>query len=167
GARVRAAGGVADSQVVGDAAGARDFLRAQPHANGKVGVIGYCSGGRHALLVACSAPGFDALVDCWGGSVVVEKSDLTEKRPVAPIDLVDKLACPILGLFGNDDKNPSPEHVNKLEAKLKSLGKNYEFHRYDGAAHAFFNYMRQSYRPEQTADGWKKIFAFYGKTLSA
>jgi carboxymethylenebutenolidase len=165
-AKARAAGGMPDAQVVGDAAGARDFLRAQPHANGKVGVIGFCSGGRHALLVACSAPGFDAIVDCWGGSVVVDKSGLTEKRPVAVIDLVGKLACPLLGLFGNDDKNPSPEHVNKLEETLKRAGKTYEFHRYDGAAHAFFNYFRPSYRAEQTIDGWKHIFALYGKTLS-
>ncbi len=168
GARVRAAGGVADAQVVGDAAGARDFLRAQSHASGKVGVMGFCSGGRHALLIACSAPGFDALVNCWGGNVVVDdKSQLTEKRPVAPIDLVDKLACPILGLFGNDDKNPSPEHANRLEEKLKRLGKNYEFHRYDGAAHAFFNYSRTSYRPEQTEDGWNKVFAFLKQHLGA
>src|SRR6187397_3285723 len=55
GARVRAAGGVADDQVVGDAEGAAAYLRAQPHANGKVGVIGFCSGGRHAFLTAAKA----------------------------------------------------------------------------------------------------------------
>ena len=53
GARVRAAGGVPDDQVVGDAKGAAAYLRAQPNSNGKVGVIGFCSGGRHAFLVAC------------------------------------------------------------------------------------------------------------------
>src|ERR1700716_399394 len=61
GARVRAAGGVADDQVVGDSKGAAAWLRAQPEANGKVGVIGYCSGGRHAFLTAAKAPEFDAL----------------------------------------------------------------------------------------------------------
>src|SRR4051795_7672961 len=63
GARVRAAGGVADAQVVGDAEGASAYLRAQPHANGKVGVIGYCSGGRHAFLIACKSSAFNACVD--------------------------------------------------------------------------------------------------------
>src|ERR1700709_2112126 len=62
GARVRAAGGVSDDQVVGDAAGAAAYLRAQPNANGKVGVIGFCSGGRHAFLTAAKAPDdFNAL----------------------------------------------------------------------------------------------------------
>ena len=55
GARVRAAGGVSDDQVVGDAKACAAWLRARPEANGKVGVIGYCSGGRHAFLIACRA----------------------------------------------------------------------------------------------------------------
>jgi carboxymethylenebutenolidase len=166
GARVRAAGGVADAQVVGDNVGAAAYLRAQPNASGKVGIIGFCSGGRHAYLTACSAPGFDALVDCWGGNVVVDDPKLLNaKRPVAPIDLTEKLACPMIGIFGNDDQNPNREHVNKTEATLKNLGKDYEFHRYDGCGHAFFNWARPAYRPEQAADGWAKVFAFLKKTI--
>ncbi|MEA2975163.1 MAG: carboxymethylenebutenolidase [Alphaproteobacteria bacterium] len=168
GARVRAAGGVADEQVVGDAAGALAFLRAQPHASGKVGIIGFCSGGRHAYLAACTIPGFDALVDCWGGNVIVDDpAQLNAKRPVAPIDLTEKLRCPILGIFGNNDKNPSPDQVNRTEEVLKKLGKNYEFHRYDGVGHAFFNTARPGFGPEQAADGWQKVLAFYNKHLSA
>src|ERR687886_585804 len=103
-ARARAGGGVADEQVVGDVAGAMHFLRAQPYANGKVGVIGFCSGGRHTFLVACRLPDVDAAVDCWGGGVIVDDpSQLNEKRPVAPVDLTPKLACPLLGIFGNED----------------------------------------------------------------
>jgi carboxymethylenebutenolidase len=168
GARVRAAGGVADAQVVGDATGAADFLRAQPNSNGKIGIIGFCSGGRHAYLTACSAPGFDALVDCWGGNVVVDDpaKQLDAKKPVAPIDLTEKLNCPMIGIFGNDDQNPNRNHVNKTEEVLKKLGKNYEFHRYDGAGHGFFNAPKASYRPEQATDAWGKIFAFYKKHLS-
>ena len=56
---------------------------------------------------------------------------------------------------------------NRTEAKLKQLGKNYEFHRYDKAGHAFFNYARVAYRAEQAADGWAKVFAFYKKHLGA
>jgi carboxymethylenebutenolidase len=168
GARVRAAGGVADEQVVGDAAGALAFLRAQPHASGKVGIIGFCSGGRHAYLTACTVSGFDALVDCWGGNVIVDDpAQLNAKRPVAPIDLTEKLRCPILGIFGNNDKNPSPDQVNHTEEVLKKLGKNYEFHRYDGVGHAFFNTARPGFGPEQAADGWQKVLAFYNKYLSA
>jgi carboxymethylenebutenolidase len=167
GARVRAAGGVPDEQVVGDAKGAAAFLRAQPHANGKVGVIGFCSGGRHAFLIACRAPEFDALVDCWGGNVIVDDPKaLNAKRPIAPIELAAKLSCPILGLFGNDDENPNADQVNRTEAVLKKLGKDYSFHRYDGAGHAFFNASRVAYRAEQAADGWNKVFAFYNKHLA-
>jgi carboxymethylenebutenolidase len=168
GARVRAAGGVADAQVIGDAAGAREFLRSQPHANGKVGIIGFCSGGRHTYLTACLSPGFDAAVDCWGGGVIVdETTKVNAKRPLVPIDQTEKLNCPILGIFGNNDKNPSPDHVNQTEDVLKKLGKNYEFHRYDGVGHGFFNVPRPAYGPEQATDAWKKIFAFYDKYLSA
>jgi Dienelactone hydrolase family len=75
-------------QVVGDVAGAIAFLRAQPNSTGKVGVIGFCSGGRHAYLCACQLAGVDAAIDCWGGNVIVDdKSQLNANRPVAPIDL--------------------------------------------------------------------------------
>lgn len=166
GARVRAAGGVADEQVIGDVKAAAAYLRAQPNSNGKIGTMGYCSGGRHAFLAACRAPELDALVDCWGGNVIVDDPKaLNAKRPIAPIDLADKINCPILGLFGNDDENPTADQVNRTEAVLKKLGKDYTFHRYDGAGHAFFNTTRISYRPEQAADGWTKVFAFLHKHL--
>jgi carboxymethylenebutenolidase len=166
GARVRAAGGIADDQLVGDVAGCIKFLRAQSNANGKIGVIGFCSGGRQAYLAGCSLPDVNAVVDCWGGNVVVsDKSKLDAKRPVAPIDMTEKLKAPIIGIFGNDDQNPNRDDVNKTEEVLKKLGKTYEFHRYDGAGHAFFNTARVSHRPEQAADGWNKVFAFLGKHL--
>jgi carboxymethylenebutenolidase len=93
---------------------------------------------------------------------------LNEKRPVAPIEFTAKMTAPLLGLFGNDDENPTRDQVNRTEARLKETGKTYDFHRYDGAGHAFFNYARgPAYRAEATADGWKKIFDFYNKHLAA
>lgn len=166
-AKARDKGGVSDAQVVGDVAGAAAFLRARSESNGKVGVIGFCSGGRHAYLVACKLPKeINACVNCWGGNVVVDDPKLlNEMRPVAPIDMTKDLACPVLGLFGNDDPNPNRDHVNRLEEALKNAGKSYDFHRYDGAGHAFFNAARVAYRPEQAADGWAKVMAFYNKHL--
>jgi len=167
GARARADGGVSDEQMLGDVAGAAAYLRAQAGANGKVGVMGYCSGGRQAFLCAGRLPDLDAAIDCWGGRVMVkDASALNANQPVAPIDYAKDINCPLLGLFGNDDKEPDPEQVNKTEEILKALGKTYEFHRYDGAGHAFFDWSRPSYRPEQAMDGWKKIFAFLGKHLA-
>ena len=142
------------------------YVRALNDVNGKVGIFGTCSGGRHAFLAACRAPGFDALVDCWGGNVVMRPDQLSPKTPVAPIDYTKDLSCPILGLFGNDDTTPSPEQVNLLEAELKKYGKNYEFHRYDGAGHGFFYYHRPMYRQAQAVDGWEKVFAFLEKYLA-
>lgn len=166
-ARVRAEGGVSDDQVVGDVAGALAFLRAQPYANGKAGVIGFCSGGRQTYLVACRVRTVDAAVDCWGGNVVVDDpSQLSAKRPVAPLDLTADLACPLLGLFGNEDANPSPAQVDRTEAELRRHGKTYEFHRYDGAGHGFFATDRPAYRPVQAADGWGKVFDFFGRHLA-
>ena len=107
------------------------------------------------------------MVDCWGGNVVVDDpaKQLDARKPVAPIDLTEKMTAPLIGIFGNDDANPNREHVNKTEAVLKKLGKDYEFHRYDGCGHAFFNWARPAYRPEQAADGWDKVFAFLKKNI--
>jgi carboxymethylenebutenolidase len=168
-ATARAAGGATDEQVMGDIAGAAAFLRALPGANGKVGVIGFCSGGRQAYLAACLVPGIDAAVDCWGGNVAVDDpSSLNTAHPVAPIDLTDRMAAPLLGLFGNDDRNPTAAQVDRTEAELKRQGKAYEFHRYDGAGHAFFNWERPAaYRGEQAQDGWRHVFAFFERHLGA
>jgi carboxymethylenebutenolidase len=159
-AKVRAAGGASDEEVVGDAAGALRYLRALPISNGKVGIFGTCSGGRQAFLAACRVPGFDAAVDCWGGGVVMAPDKLTPKQPVAPIDYTADLGCPLLGLFGEDDQSPTPAQVAQLEQALQAHGKNFSFHMYPQAGHGFFYYQRPSYRQEQAADGWLKLFAF-------
>ena len=164
-AKARAAGGVADEQAVGDIAGAIRYLRSLPYGNGNVGVFGTCSGGRHAYLAACRVPGFDAAVDCWGGRVVMTKEELTPKQPVAPLDYTRDLACPLLGLFGAEDKGPSPEQVAQHEQALTKHGKTYEFHMYPGAGHGFFYYDRPNYRQAQAVDGWQKTFAFLEKYL--
>ena len=92
GARVRAAGGVADAQVMGDTAGAMAWLRAQPNATGKIGVIGFCSGGRHTYLAACTLPGIDAAVDCWGGNVVVDNPKDSQRQAPGRADRSDRKA---------------------------------------------------------------------------
>jgi carboxymethylenebutenolidase len=164
-AKARERGGVSDDEVVGDCEAALKCLKALPTCNGKVGVIGGCSGGRHAFLVACRVKGFSAAVDCWGGRVLMSKEELTPRTPVAPIDFAANLTVPLLGLFGNDDQNPSPDKVNQLEAELKRLDKDYEFHRYDGAGHSFWSYDRPAYRQQQAMDAWEKTFSFFAKHL--
>jgi carboxymethylenebutenolidase len=165
-AKVRGEGGVPDDSVVADCAAAREWLLAQPTSNGKVGIIGPCSGGRHALLTASRTPGFDAVVDLWGGGVIMGPDDLSPARPVSPLDYTADLTAPLLGIFGNDDKYPTPELVNQHEAELKRLGKDYEFHRYDGASHGFFYYHTPMYRPEAAMDAWGKVFEFFAARLN-
>jgi len=164
-AKARAEGGVADDSVMEDCEGALEYLNSLPYANGKVGVIGMCSGGRHAFLAACKVNGLDAAVDCWGGRVVISKEELTPAQPVAPIDYTPDLGCPLLGLFGNEDRSPTPEQVDLLEEELKKNGKDYRFYRYDGAGHGFWYYHTPMYRPQQAMDAWQKVFDFFGEHL--
>lgn len=164
-AKVRGEGGIPDDQAVGDLAGAMQYVHALPSSNGRVGVFGTCSGGRHAYLAACRTSGFNAVVDCWGGRVVMSPDQLSPKTPVSPVEFTQDLSCPLLGLFGNEDSNPTPEQVDRHEAELKKHGKDYEFHRYDGAGHGFFYEHRPAYRQAQAMDGWEKVWAFLDKHL--
>ncbi len=163
-AAARSSGGVPDDQLLGDVKGAMDFLRRQPGASGKVGVIGYCSGGRQSFLVACSLD-VDAAVDCYGAFVVGTPPEGLNMQPL--IHLAPNLRCPLLGLFGLEDQHPSPEQVDELDAELQRLGKEHEFHRYEGAGHSFFATGRDAYRPVAAADGWGRIFTFFGRYLAA
>lgn len=161
---VRQAGGVADARAIGDLEGALKALRSLATSNSKVGCIGYCSGGRQTLLFACNTTNLSAAVDCYGGRVITD--DLTAKQPKAVIDMVPNLACPLLGLFGESDQNPSPQHVARLEEELKKYYKDHEFKSYPAdAGHGFFADYRPSYRQTAAVDGWQKIFDFYGRHL--
>jgi len=161
----RARGGVPDDRLVGDVAGAAAHLRGLDTSNGKVGSIGYCSGGRQSVLAACSTP-LDAAIDCYGAFVI---GDTPEGYPVTMKGLEDKLpslGCPLLGLFGKDDQHPSPADVERLGEILRENGKDFEFHSYDGAGHAFFATDRPAYRVEAAVDGWDKIADFLNRHLS-
>jgi carboxymethylenebutenolidase len=161
----RAGGGVPDARLVGDVDGAAAYLRSLPTSNGKVGVIGHCSGGRQSVLAACHLD-LDAAVDCYGAFVT---GTPPPDSPISKTNLVDQLPelrCPLLGLFGNEDSRPSPEHVDELEQLLTAHGKVYEFHRYDDAGHAFFAVDRPSYRVAAANDGWQRIAEFYAEHLS-
>ena len=163
-ALARSQGGVPDERLVGDVEGAAAHLRSLPGSNGKVGVIGYCSGGRQSFLAAVSLD-LDAAVDCYGAFVTGTPPEGHVLRVTPLADRVGDLRCPLLGLFGAEDKYPSPEHVAELERLLKEAGKTYEFHSYEGAGHAFFATDRPAYRPEAAKDGWQRIFDFYGRHL--
>jgi carboxymethylenebutenolidase len=162
----RAAGGVPDDRLVGDVQGAAEYLRSLAGSNGKVGVIGYCSGGRQAFLAACSLQ-LDAAVDCYGAWIVNPPADGMPLKVSPIVGLAPHLSCPLLGLFGADDKYPTPEETAELSKVLDELGKPHEFHTYEDAGHAFFSVNRPAYRPAAANDGWQKVFDFYGRYLAA
>lgn len=165
-ALTRASGDVSDGQVVGDVQGAVSYLRRLPTSNGRVGAMGTCSGGRHAYLLACQRQSVDALVVCWAGRIVMAPEELSANFPVAPIDLTHQLACPVLGVFGAEDQSPSLEQVAELEAELEKLGKDYQFHVYDGAGHGFFHYYNPAgYRAAQAVEAWGEVWKFFEKHL--
>jgi carboxymethylenebutenolidase len=164
-ATARAKGGVPDERLVGDVSAAADYLRGLDTSNGKVGVIGYCSGGRQSFLAACSLQ-LDAAVDCYGACIVNPPPEGMRLKLAPIVGMSKDLSCPLLGLFGADDKYPTPEETAELSKVLDDLGKPHEFHTYDGAGHAFFSVDRPAYRPEAANDGWQKIWDFYGQHLA-
>ena len=164
-ATARAAGGVPDARLVGDVGGAASYLRKLTSSNGRVGVIGHCSGGRQAFLSACSLD-LQAAVDCYGAFVARNPPEGAPATMTSLLARAPDLSCPLLGLFGAEDSHPSPEETAELEKELQHLGKRHELHTYDGAGHAFFAVDRPSYRPEAAVDGWARIFAFFGEHLS-
>jgi carboxymethylenebutenolidase len=162
-ATARAAGGVSDERLVGDVAGAMIYLKNLSNSNGKVASIGYCSGGRQSWL-ANGRLSLDAAIVCYGAFIVGE-APAGMARPNLG-GLASTMSGPVLGMFGNDDAYPTPEQVDEIEGLLKAAGKPYEFHRYDGAGHAFFAVDKPAYRPEAAVDGWEKIWVFLATYLA-
>ncbi|MCW2573043.1 MAG: Carboxymethylenebutenolidase [Frankiales bacterium] len=164
-ATVRAAGGVPDDRLVGDVAGAAAYLRSLASSNGKVAVIGYCSGGRQAFLAACRVE-LDAAVDCYGAFVVEPTPEGFPLKVRPLLDLAGDMRCPLLGLFGAEDQHPSPADSAVLAEALTSAGKDFEFHTFDGAGHAFFAADRPSYSVEAANEGWQRISTFFRTHLA-
>ena len=142
---------VPDTQAVADLEGAITYLKSQSDSNGKVGAIGFCSGGRYTLILGCKSTNLDAAVDSAGGFIIQEQH--TPQRPVSPIDMVPTLSCPLLALFGQEE--------------LDKHGKTYEFRMYRNAGHAFFADYRPSYRAAAAQDMWHRVLGFYEQSLKA
>ena len=161
---VRSEGGVPDERMLADVQGGIRFLKNHLDSSGKLGIVGFCSGGRQAYLAACRL-GANAIIDCYGGSIVADASKLSERHPIAPIDLTSDLNCPFLGLFGDKDPHVPIEDIHKLEVALKENEKSYETYVYPGAGHAFFCTTGKSYDFAAAGDGWSRIFEFLENNL--
>jgi carboxymethylenebutenolidase len=158
---------MSDETVRGDLEGAADLLRSRQDATGKVGCVGFCFGGRHTLLFACASDRLDAAVDCWGG--FIDKATFDERstptRPTPPLELAERLGCPLLAAIGAEDHNPSPTLGERLRERAARSGQEVKVDVYKGAGHAFFADYRPTYRPEPAAKLWREIVPFFERHL--
>jgi carboxymethylenebutenolidase len=152
-----------DATVITDVKAAVAHAKSIAEIDGdRLGITGFCMGGRVAYLMAGASDAFKAGVVFWGGNIMVPWGE-----GPAPLDYTDKITAPVLGLFGDDDPNPTPADVAKIDAEMTRLGKEHEFHSYAGAGHAFINESRPSFRPEASADAWKRAIDWFKKYLGA
>jgi carboxymethylenebutenolidase len=156
-----------DARVLADLEGAADRLRARNDATGKVGCIGFCMGGRAALLFACASSRLDAAVDCWGGFIdtATPRERSTPERPTPPLEMVPRLHCPLMAAIGAEDRNPSPAVGLQLRERLRQAPFETSVDIYEGAGHAFFADHRPTYRPAPAARLWERVVPFLERHL--
>ena len=157
-------GRLRDHEILTDADATVAYLEGLTEVQvGPLGVLGFCMGGRHAYLLAGARP------DRWKAAGVFYGGNIMKAwgEGPAPFDLTDRISCPMIGVFGADDTNPSPDDVKAIDAALTRYGKPHEFHTYDGAGHAFLNFSNpERYRPAQADDAWPKLLAFFDRHLA-
>jgi carboxymethylenebutenolidase len=156
-------GRLRDDEIVADVDAAIAHLRELSALRiNELAVLGFCMGGRNTYLAAGARPAaWRAAVVFYGGNIMKPLGD-----GPAPFDRTPQIACPLLGLFGLDDPNPSPGDVDRIDAELTRHGVPHEFHRYAGAGHAFLNFSNaERYRPDQASDAWDKALAFLDRHL--
>ena len=152
-----------DTNVINDLNGTINYLKGCAKADtSRLGIVGFCMGGRVAFLAAAATTSFTAAVDYYGGGVY---SKWGSDRP-APSTLAANVSCPIQGHFGMLDTSPSPEEMHKLDAELNRLGKQHEFFYYDNAPHGFNCAGRKSYRPEADKTSWQRTLEFFATHLA-
>jgi carboxymethylenebutenolidase len=152
-----------DREVLADIRATVEFLRARPDVDQqRLVIMGHCMGGRMAMLAAGRLPYFRALVVYYGGGVHLSWGD---EPP--PFETLRDIRGPVAGFYGNDDTNPSPAEVDRMDAELTRHGIAHKFHRYDNAGHGFQN--RDPGTPGEAAardDSWAKTLDFLETALA-
>jgi carboxymethylenebutenolidase len=150
-----------DTGIISDIHGAVGFLKMHPRVNGaKLGIVGFCMGGRIVYLMSAASTDLKAGVMFYGSGTMVPFGE-----GPSPFDRTREINCPIQGHFGANDQNPSPDDMRKLDAELTKFDKVHEFYTYAGAAHAFANTGSSNYRPHAAALSWPKATEFFSRHL--
>jgi len=150
-----------DADILADVNAAMAYLKAQSFVVGdKIGIVGFCYGGRVSYLAACNVSDLAASVVFYGGGIGNALGD-----GPSPLEQTANIGCPMLGLFGVEDANPTPDDVAKMDSKLTTHGKAHEFHRSAGAGQGFHCETRASHRPDAAADAWGKAVAWFDQHL--
>ncbi|HEY2988570.1 MAG TPA: dienelactone hydrolase family protein [Candidatus Binatia bacterium] len=151
-----------DTTVISDVNAAAEFLKRQPSVDGdRLAITGFCMGGRVSYLMAAAGSAFKAAVDHYGGGAFAPWGD-----GPSPFERTAEIHCPIMGHFGLEDENPSPEDVRRLDAELTKHGKVHEFFSYPDTGHAFMDPYSDKYRPHSAAAAWPRTLEFFARHLA-
>jgi carboxymethylenebutenolidase len=153
-----------DGEIVADMNATAAHLKTlREPAVGPIGIVGFCMGGRVAYLMAAANSEIRACAVFYGGNIFKAWG-----APPTPFERTQDITCPMIGFFGVEDTNPSPEDVAKIEAGLTRLGKPHEFHVYDNAGHAFQNFLDAArYRSRPARGSWSEMLAFFAEHLGS
>ncbi len=151
---------VPDAQVMSDLDAAVAWAKGTGKGDtSRLGITGYCWGGRIVWLYAAHNPDLKAGV-AWYGRLVGKPDELHPKNPA---DLAASLKAPVLGLYGGADQGIPADSIETMRAAIKQADKTAEIHVYPDTPHAFFADYRPSYRKDQAEDGWKRMLAWFKK----
>lgn len=154
---------LSDRRVIADVGATVDFLKRQSNVDTKrIGIIGFCMGGRVVYLMAAAIPEFKAAVTFYPGNT----ARAWGRDIPSPLERTLEIRCPVQGHFGEDDKNPSPEDRAKLDAELTKHGKPHEFYAYADTGHAFMDHTKESYRNHAEAAAWPRTLDFLRRHLN-
>jgi carboxymethylenebutenolidase len=148
----------ADTELFADLDATVAWAKSQGGDTNKLGIIGFCRGGRNVWHYSTHNPNLKAGVAFYGS--LVDKNDAAPKNS---IELASEVKEPVLGLYGAEDTGIKVEQVKQMEDALKAAGKTAEFHIYPGAPHGFVADYRASYRKDAAEDGWKQMTAWFKK----
>ena len=158
---IAAANKLSDTQAFADLDATLAWAERHPRANArKLGITGFCRGGRMVWMYTAHQKKVDAGV-AWYGSLM----PIPPAMPTGPLDVTDKIDRPVLGLYGGADQGIPVNHVERMRAGLQAFGndKKSQIHVYEGMPHAFNADYRPSYRKETAEDGWKRMLAWFKK----